>query len=325
MFLAMGVLGVLSILIALTGSAVIGTVMLLGITALFVVVDIFLLPFGVGAPLDVLVSHPVEIALLSGLALLPVLYLSPVRREIREFREELGAAGRPAAETHPEVAAITRRLATQAGIPEPDVYVTDRRRAESYAVGGRPDGTIVLTTGLVSQLSTDEVTAVLAHEISHLVNGDSRLVGVALVPMLLAAEIGSDERPSVEWALRSPLGYLFSLAAWAVVTVVTRAQRLSSQLGVAVISREREFAADRGAAKLTGSPGALAAALGKLDDTRRPPSEDKRTWSEAAAALDILPREESIAGDGPFRTHPETAQRIQRLEQLTVGIEEGRS
>jgi len=74
----------------------------------------------------------------------------------------------------------------------------------------------------------------------------------------------------------------------------------------------------QGAAELTGAPSDLASALEALSDDRSRPSEDKHTWAKSASALDILPREAAVASPGPFRTHPSTEQRIERLEQLVV-------
>jgi heat shock protein HtpX len=321
---ALVVLGLLSLVIAGTGVTVLGLLAWLCILLSVILFSIFIGPvfdaqFGYVSPV---VDHAPAIVLGSGLILVPVLYLRPVRAQVRGFRDELGATGEPASETHPEIAAIARRLAQQADIQEPDVYVADRQRAESYAIGGRSNGTIVLTQGLVSDLSRDGLTAVLAHELSHLVNGDSRIMGLAVTPMLLAEHIGSDDPPALKWIVRAPLAYLVSLGAWAALTVFTSAQRASSQLGVAVLSREREFAADRGAAQLTGSPGDLATALETLDGTRTRPDADKRRWARSASALDILPRDEAVADEGPFRTHPRTEKRIQRLEQMAVEMED---
>jgi heat shock protein HtpX len=117
----------------------------------------------------------------------------------------------------------------------------------------------------------------------------------------------------VQWLL-----YLARLVLWALLTVVTTGQRLCCQFGIAILSRGREFAADRGAAELTGAPSDLASALEALSDDRSRPSEDKHTWAKSASALDILPREAAVASPGPFRTHPSTEQRIERLEQLVV-------
>lgn len=312
----------LTVLVGLTGvlaSGVVAWVLLL-IVAFFLGVffPFFGEQFGL---LTWLLSNAEMTILVSGIIISLFFYLPRVRREIRAFRAELGASGEAATDTNPELAEIAGRLAQQADIGRPNVYVVDRKRPESYAVGGRSSGTIVLTSGLVNRLSTDEVTAVLAHEISHLVNGDSRIMGLALTPMLFAEHIGSDDPPALKWVVRAPLAYLFSLTAWAVLRVVTGLQRLGSQLAVAVLSREREFAADRGAARLTGSPGDLATALEKLDNTRTRPVADKRTWEQSASALDILPREGAVTGDGPFRTHPRTESRIQQLEQMAVEME----
>jgi heat shock protein HtpX len=318
------VLGVLLLAIAATGVVVLGALAWVVVLLTVVFLSIFIGPvfdaqFGWVPPV---IDYGPEIAVISGLVLVPLLYGRPVRAQIREFREELGATGEPASETHPEVAAIVRRLAQQANIAEPDVYVADRYRPESYAIGGRSNGTIVLTQGLVSDLSTDELTAVLAHEVSHLVNGDSRIMGLALTPMLLAEHIGSEDPPALKWIVRGPLAYLVSLVAWVAVTLLTNAQRICSQFGIAILSRERELAADRGAAHLTGSPGALASALRTLDGERARPDADKRTWAQSASALDILPREESVAEDGPFRTHPRTETRIERLKEMAIEMEQ---
>ncbi|WP_226041920.1 M48 family metalloprotease [Natrinema sp. DC36] len=320
MVVALAVLTVVSILIAATAIVVGGSLAWLGILLVLYVLETLLLPFSGGyvGVVQWTFTHPLRVAVASGIPLLPVLYYWPVRDEIREFQAELGKAGAPASETHPELAAMARRLAQQGDVPEPDVYVADRRRPASYAVGGRSSGTVIVTTGLVNRLSTGELEAVLAHEISHLANGDSRIMNLVLVPMLVAEHVGSDDPPSRKLLVSQPLAYLARLVLWALLTVVTTGQRLCCQFGIAVLSRGREFAADRGAAELTGAPSDLASALETLSDDRSRPSEDKRTWAKSASALDILPREAAVASPGPFRTHPSTERRIERLERLVV-------
>lgn len=325
MVVALGVLTVVSVCIAITAIVVGGFLAWFVFLALAGVLNVLLLPFLQYQNLDPnliarpVLRNPLRIAVGSGLCLLPFLYYRPVRDEIREFRTELGEAGDTATETYPAVVEMVRRLAQQADIPAPDVYVVDRRRPESYALGGRSSGTIIVTTGLVRQLSDSELNAVLAHEISHLVNGDSRIMNLVLVPMLVAEHIGSDEPPTKRQAYRQVPevnSLLAHLVLWVVLTAITKIQQLCCQFGIAILSRGREFAADRGAAKLTGSPGDLASALETLDDGRKRPAEDKRNWAKAASALDILPLEESIASRGPFRTHPSTEARIERLQAL---------
>ncbi len=320
MLAALAVLTVVSVAVAATAVLVGGTVAWLALLVVVYVLETLLLPV-LGDPYAIvgtLFANPLRVAVVAGISLLPFLYYRPVRGEIRAFRRGLGTAGEPATETHPELTKTARRLARQADVPEPDVYVADRRRPESYAVGGRADGTIIVTSGLVRELSDREVTAVLAHEISHLVNGDSRIMSLVLVPMLTAERVGADDPPGKRLLVTSPLAYLAHLALWAGVTVMTAGQRLGGQFGVAVLSRGRELAADRGAAELTGSPSDLASALETLDDERARPTEDKRTWAKSASALDILPRDGATASGGPFRTYPSTETRLANLERLVA-------
>ena len=183
-------------------------------------------------------------------------------------------------------------------------------------------GTVVITRGVIRQLDDDEITAVLAHEVSHLANRDGTLLQWLLVPMLVAEHVGYDERPALTSAhLLTGIGYVAHLFVWAVVTVVMRAQLLACQLGVAVLSRGRELAADRAAAELTGAPSAVASALEKLDETRSRPTEDKRDFRRTTGVLDILPVENLQLVEGPFRTHPRTETRIARLQSLVEKIE----
>ena len=264
-----------------------------------------------------LIEHAAIVIGVAGLAAVPVLYLGPVREEIRTFRTDLRAAGTPADERHPEIADLARKLAQQASIPQPEVRIVNRSRPESYTVSGVDGGTIVISRGVIRALDDEQLQAVLAHEVSHLANGDSRAMDVAVTPMLVAERIGSDEPPN--WLSRgvySIFGNLLHLLFWAILRIVTTVQYLACRLGLTVFSRGREFAADRAAAHLTGSPGALASALEILDDERGRPGKDARQLSESAGALDILPQ--SDASIGLFRTHPSTEARIERLEGLAT-------
>ncbi|WP_222918924.1 M48 family metalloprotease [Natrinema sp. SYSU A 869] len=320
MGLALAVLAVVSILIAVTAILAGGVLAWLASLVLVYVLETLLLPVlgGSYGLVHWTLTTPLPVVVGSGIVLLPILYYRPARTQIREFRTELGSTGAPASETHPELANAVRRLAQQADTPEPDVYVADRRRPESYAIGGRSSGTVIVTTGLVNRLSKGELEAVLAHELSHLINGDSRIMTLVLVPMLVAERVGSDDPPSWTVLVHQPLAYLAHVVLWALLTVATTIQRLGCQFGIAVLSRSRELAADRGAAELTGAPSNLASALETLADGRERPNEDKRSWAKSAGALDILPREAAVGSRGLFRTHPSTDTRIEHLETMVV-------
>ncbi|AGB16672.1 Zn-dependent protease with chaperone function [Halovivax ruber XH-70] len=260
-----------------------------------------------------------------GFVALPVVYLRPVRAEIRAFERTIAEPGASADDRHPELAAASRKLAAQAGIPEPDLRIVNRRRPESYAIGGRTGGTIVLTRGLIRELDDAERVAVLAHEIAHLANDDSRFMRRLLVPLLVAERIEVDERPTLNRVHGvSPISHGGRLLAWGVLTAVTTGQERLCELGIGLFSRGREFAADRAAAELTGSPGALASALETLDDSRGPPTQDKREYARSTSTLDILPPAKR-SRNRFFRTHPETARRIERLKTMAETAQETRT
>lgn len=231
------------------------------------------------------------------------------RGEIRALRDRLVDDSVPARDAHPGIDSTARRLAALADVPAPDVYVTERDRPESFTVGTGESAVVVVSTGAIDALSDDELEAVLAHEVSHLANGDSRIVAAALAPVLIADDWIEDDPDEL-------FDYLWN--AWFGLL------RLYGQFGVAVLSRGREWGADAGAAALTGSPAALASALATLDGERRTPEVDLRDWEERVAAIDILPPTDRGAGTGPFRTHPSTDDRIDRLRSLAARAEDSR-
>ena len=328
MVAALGAVTLVSASIVLVAAAVAGGMVVGGLIVGLYVLSLSVLPVSNTAVTDLLSQFSASTlaggAVLVGLCLLPAVYLTPVRAEIREFKTELGTTGQLAVDRHPKIAAMAGRLAQQAGIPEPTVRIVTRMRPESYALGGREDSTIVLTRGLIRELDDEEIEAVVAHEISHIANGDGRLMGHLLVPLLLAEHVGSDDRPTLQ-PIHTFSGVVFvyvgQLLSWAAVTAVTTVQLWCCLGAIALFSRGRETAADRGAAELSGSPSSLASALETLDGGRGRPAEDLRGFKRSAGALDILPPADVTDLPRPFRTHPSTERRVRRLRALVGEIE----
>lgn len=259
---------------------------------------------GAAALSAVLSTRSGSLVALSGFAvLLVVAYVLEIRREVRTLGRELVADSEPAEGAFQDLTGTARRLAQLADVPPPTVRVTRTDRPESFTLESGGSAVLVVSSGLVAALSGDEVEAVLAHEISHLANADSRIMAVALVP------------PSIidDWMYDDP-GHLQGVLANAFYLPWKR----YAQFGVAVLSRGREWAADAGAVALTGSPASLASALLRLDETRRKPAMDLRAWEESVAALDILPPADGERTAGPFRTHPPTEERVERLQRLSA-------
>lgn len=232
--------------------------------------------------------------------------VSTARRKLGGLREQLLDGSEPAAETRPVLAETASRLAQQVGVPVPTLRITDTDRPESFTIGHGSEAVIVISTGLIERLTDEEVTAVVAHEVSHLANADSRIMGAVLVPVLVTNDMIDDEPRK----LRDAFSNLWF-----------RLLKLYGQFGVAILSRGREWHADAGATALTGSPAALASALGKLSEKRERPTTDLREWEQSVGALDILPPSDREHATGPFRTHPSTEKRIERLRQQVAEAE----
>lgn len=161
---------------------------------------------------------------------------------------------------------------------------------------------VVVSSGLLETLSRAQLTAVLAHELAHVRNGDLSLMNWLLVPVLWA-ESALESVLASGSSGRSPAAALRSGAKLLALGITLP--------GVAVFARGREFAADRGAAEITGDPAALAGALETLsDDAGSAPVRDLR----AAATLNVV----APASGGIPLSHPATERRIRRLRAMTA-------
>ncbi|MEO0826915.1 MAG: M48 family metalloprotease, partial [Cyanobacteria bacterium J06642_9] len=165
---------------------------------------------------------------------------------------------------------VVAKLAQRANIPTPKVYVIPGQAANAFATGRDPQhAAVAVTQGILNLLSEAELEGVIAHELSHILNRDTLTQAVAatiagaisFLAQILSYSLwfGGASRDNEGG---NPLGILATvLFAPLAATVI--------QLG---ISRTREFAADAGAAQLTGNPRALAQALQRLEASaqRRP-------------------------------------------------------
>ncbi|MEF8773647.1 MAG: M48 family metalloprotease [Halobacteriales archaeon] len=215
------------------------------------------------------------------------------RQRLRTFHADLLENTEPV-DDGAFVAREVRRLAQQADVPVPAVRTTDSGDAVSYVVGRRSAPTVVVSRGVLEQLSDDELSAVLAHEVGHLANRDTGVVDVALVPLLAAERWQFDDG--------GPFGVVYRFA----------------QVALALLTRGRELAADTAAARLTGSPEALASALVTLEDRREVPTRDARSLQRSAGALNIVPPVRKRADGGLLDTYPPLEVRLDRLEDLAA-------
>ena len=180
----------------------------------------------------------------------------------------------------------------------------------AFAIGrSQKTATVCATTGIMRTLSPSELEGVMAHELAHVKHRDVLIMTIASFFASLAAIIlqfgfffgggGDDENPS----------FIVILLASFVVYIV-------SFFLMMALSRYREFAADRGAAIVTGRPSALSSALVKISGAmQQVPTHDLRE-AERMNAFFIVPTSVKGAIQTLFSTHPPMEKRIARLQQL---------
>jgi heat shock protein HtpX len=204
---------------------------------------------------------------------------------------------------------MIERLCIQADLPKPKIAVADMHVPNAFALGrSQKSATVCCTTGIMQVLSPSELEGVMAHELAHVKHRDVLIMTVASFFASIAAMImqfglffgggDDDENPSFL------VIFLVSALVYALSFVLMMA-----------LSRYREFAADRGAAIVTGRPSALASALVKIQSNiQRHPTQDLRE-AEMNAFFIVPVRVKSFVGN-LFSTHPPMEARIARLQEL---------
>jgi len=289
---------------------------------------------GVGAP-----SRPVRWVVVTLLMLVAfvAVQLAYVRRRTLAEADAREVDG----DEYPELVDRVQRLSQVAGVRPPAVAVAPSSVPNSFTVGGVANATLVVSEGLLSTLPEEELDAVLAHELAHVVNRDVRVMTLAsLLPALANGDLSPPRTPgtvlagvvgvvvlyllSVPYLGGSVLVFLVALAIVVVVGAVTLGVLAAPVLFLARrLSRYREFAADRAGATISGSPAALASALYRLDDGRRPATDKRRAYGGGVERLCLLPggleERDDRAEDGlEIRSHPSTEERIARLRDVAA-------
>ena len=216
--------------------------------------------------------------------------------------------------SHPELVDMVAELSANAGLPTPAVYVIQEDQPNAFATGRDPaNAAVAATTGLMRMLTREELAGVMAHELAHIKNRDTLIMTIAATmagAISMLAQFGLFFGSSSE--NRNPLGVV------GVILAVILAP-LAAMLIQMLISRTREYAADRMGAEICRDPLRLASALAKISGGAGRHEMDSAERNPASAHLFIVNPLSGARMDNLFSTHPSAKNRIAALEALSRG------
>jgi heat shock protein HtpX len=217
----------------------------------------------------------------------------------------------------PELHAMIERLAAMADLPKPRVAVIPTQVPNAFATGrNKKHAVVAVTQGLWDRLEPQEIEGVLAHELTHVLNRDVAVMTIASFFSMVAAML----------ARFGLWGGMFSggdrdrnsgAPVWLIMFVVSLLTYVISYVLIMMISRYREYAADRGSALITGAPEHLMSALQKISSRiTQIPQQDLREVAGMNAFF-IIPTSVKRAGAELFMTHPPLEKRLARLAEIS--------
>lgn len=221
--------------------------------------------------------------------------------------------------TEPDLYNLLENLAISRGLRTPTLRVIDNDSLNAFATGlHEGQYSITVTRGLVAALSRDELEAVLAHELTHVINKDVRTMVIASIfagIISVIAELvfrglfharGGGKKDNKNALPLILIGLAFAAVGFALAIVIRM-----------MLSRTREFVADAGAVELTKNPDAMISALRKIEgrSSLKGPDEVQQLF------LDNQPN--GVGLEGIFATHPPIQKRIDALVKFGGGIDPG--
>ena len=212
----------------------------------------------------------------------------------------------------PDYVRMVRLMAQNAGLPMPRTYIIDTPQPNAFATGRNPENAAVAATaGLLRMLSPEEVAGVMAHELAHIKNRDTLI-------MTITATIAGAISMLANFALffggnrNNPMGLIGTIALMILAP-------LAAALVQMAISRAREYEADKGGAEICGRPLWLASALSKMSRASEQIDNEIAERNPATAHMFIVNPLHTRQIDSLFSTHPDTQNRIARLQAMAGG------
>ena len=219
-------------------------------------------------------------------------------------------------EEAPELHDMVERLCAMADLPKPRIAVIPTDVPNAFATGRSPKHSVVaVTEGLWYRLDKPEIEGVLAHELSHIGNRDVAIMTISSFFAMVAALL-----------MRMGLwGGMFGgdrnrdggAPVWLIMFLVSMVTYVISYVLILMISRYREYAADRGSAIITGAPENLMSALQRIaSNITQIPQRDLREV-QGMNAFFIVPTNVKKATAELFMTHPPLEKRLARLAEIS--------
>ena len=221
--------------------------------------------------------------------------------------------------SEPEIYNLLENLAISRGLRTPTLRIIDNDSLNAFATGlHEGQYSITVTRGLVGALTRDELEAVLAHELTHVINRDVRTMVIASIfagIISVIAELvfrgllhsrGGGRRDNKNAAPLILIGLAFAAVGFALAIVIRM-----------MLSRTREFVADAGAVELTKNPDAMISALRKVEgrSSLKGPDEVQQLFLDNQA--------DGVGLEGLFATHPPIQKRIDALVKFGGGVDPG--
>ncbi|MGE0015289.1 MAG: M48 family metalloprotease [Candidatus Methanomethylophilaceae archaeon] len=214
----------------------------------------------------------------------------------------------------PRLFRIVRSVADKAGVPMPEIGVTEDYMPNAFATGRSPkDAAVVATRGLLNMLPDDELEGVIAHEISHVKNRDILAMSVASAVSSVIAFVG---RFGIYFALAGSGNDKNGGAKILVAILMYISLPVAALILQMSISRKREYLADESAAEITGNPVALANALVRIEKGCDSPANNYNNPAYSPVWISNPSGTRRSLTERIFSTHPSTKDRVERLMKL---------
>ena len=213
---------------------------------------------------------------------------------------------------------VAENLSISQGLPKPKLYIIDDSAPNAFATGRDPDHAVICaTTGLLDKLTRTELEGVIAHELSHIKNYDTRLMGIVSVLVGIIALLGDwflrlswhsdSDNDNKKGGIFIIVGLVFALLSPFVAQIIQLA-----------ISRRREYFADATAISITRQPSGLISALEKISADNEPLEAANKATAHMYIANPFKGNEKRAVSwfSGLFNTHPPIKDRIKTLKEM---------